>query len=114
MTPSLRGQRAASAALLGLVTLVTASALIVVTTAGCSVIITGSLVKSQGKGQAYEIQANVQQQRIVAGLVVTLAACLQAFMGRGQGVASGDFATLRIATTAAEGRRQLQIEYVLH
>ncbi|WP_152622607.1 hypothetical protein [Archangium violaceum] len=32
MTPSLRGQRAASAALLGLVTLVTAGALVAVTT----------------------------------------------------------------------------------
>src|SRR5436190_15120859 len=27
-------------------------------TAGCSVIITGTLVKSQGKGQAFEIQAS--------------------------------------------------------
>src|SRR5438874_11320275 len=27
-------------------------------TTGCSVIVTGTLVKSQGKGQAYEIQAN--------------------------------------------------------
>src|SRR5438067_7330778 len=27
-------------------------------TAGCSVVITGTLVKSQGKGQAYEIQAS--------------------------------------------------------
>src|SRR6478672_1198147 len=27
-------------------------------TAGCSVIITGKLVKSQGKGQAFEIQAD--------------------------------------------------------
>jgi hypothetical protein len=43
-----------------------------------------------------------------------LAGCLQAFMGRGQCLLGGDFASLRIETSIREGRRQLQMEYVLH
>src|SRR3954463_632542 len=42
-------------------TLANYSSEVVKLTAGCSVIISGKLVKSQGKGQAYEIQAEQVQ-----------------------------------------------------